>query len=163
MNPEEHNALPQELEDSLRALGDVRAPSELADRVRLARLGQVSAPAELRDRVEMALFGAAQAPAELEERVRAEVRQLTRPVLAFPFRLTLPRAAAAAVLVVGSIMLGPWSSTETAPVDPGAYLAAKNAAAEKVLMVRVSADELSEGAQSLARGFGAPLERGGAQ
>ena len=145
MNPEEHNALPQELEDSLRALGDVRAPSELADRVRLARLGQVSAPAEL------------------EERVRAEVRQLTRPVLAFPFRLTLPRAAAAAVLVVGSIMLGPWSSTETAPVDPGAYLAAKNAAAEKVLMVRVSADELSEGAQSLARGFGAPLERGGAQ
>ena len=60
MNPEEHNALPQELEDSLRALGDVRAPSELADRVRLARLGQVSAPAELRDRVEMALFGAAQ-------------------------------------------------------------------------------------------------------
>lgn len=162
MNPEEHDALPQELQDSLRALGDVRAPAELADRVQLARLGSVSAPAELRDRVELALFGAAQAPAELEERVSAEVRELTRPVLRFPLRLTARRVAAAAVLVIGVIALGPGRAESELP-SPSEYAAAREAAESKFLMIETPVDALSPEARGLAAGFGAPLVVEGAE
>lgn len=162
MNPEEHDALPQELEASLRSLGDVRAPAELADRVRLARLGSVSAPAELRDRVELALFGAAQAPAELEERVTAEVQQLTRPVLRFPLRLTGRRVAAAAVLMIGVIALGP-GRNESELLSADEYAAARKAAASQFLMVKTPVDDMSPAARDLAVGLGAPLVAEGAE
>lgn len=163
MNPEENDALPQELLDSLQALGDVHAPAELADRVRLARLGSVSAPAELRDRVELALFGAAQAPAELEERVSAEVREITRPVLRFPLRLTARRVAAAAVLVIGVIALGPGSDAEPELLAPSEYAAAREAAEAGFLMIKTPVDALSPEARGLAAGFGAPLVMEGAE
>lgn len=144
MNPEEHDALPQELQDSLQALGDARAP------------------AELRDRVELSLFGAARAPAALEERVSAEVRELTRPVLRFPLRLTARRVAAAAVLVIGIIALGP-GRAESEMLSPSEYAAAREAAESKFLMIETPVDALSPEARGLATGFGAPLAVEGAE
>lgn len=159
MNPEqEPAALPPELEEALRALGDVAAPPELADRVQLARLGGSKAPAELQDRVEMALFGQAQAPAELEERVTAEVRKLTRPIL--PGFFTWRRAAAAAVLVaVGSLVN--LSGEQPDPFDE--YKSARGAVGQEFLMLEVPAEELSDAAKLMAHGFGAPLRTEGAE
>jgi hypothetical protein len=161
MNPDpQHDALPQELKDTLQSLGGVRAPSELADRVQLACLGQVKAPAELRHRVELAVFGKAQAPAVLQERVAVGVEKLTRPVL--PFRVTWRRSAAAAVLIGFGVMFGPWAETANTP-DLQAYVNEREAALAKVLVIEVPADELSEAARSLAAGFGAALPMEGAE
>ena len=161
MNPDpQHAALPQELKDALQSLGSVRAPSELADRVQLARLGQVKAPAELRHRVELAAFGKATAPAILEERVTAEVKKLTRPVLPFP--VTWRRSAAAAVLVAFGVMFGPWGETASAP-DLQAYVTERDKALKDVFVIEVPADDLSEATRSLASGFGAALPMEGAE
>jgi hypothetical protein len=162
MNPDpQHDALPQELKDALQSLGGVRAPSELSDRVQLARLGQVKAPAELRHRVELAVFGKVQAPAVLRERVEAEVKKLTRPVL--PFGVTWRRSAAAAILVGMGVMFGPWGETTTSKPDLQAYVIERDAALARVLVIEVPADELSEATRSLASGFGAPLPMEGAE
>lgn len=157
MNPESHDDLPRELEEALQALGSVQAPPELADRVRLARLGGERAPAELADRVELALFGKAQAPPELQAAVEEEVRLLTRPVL--PFRVTLPRAAAAAVLLGLGVFMGLRPAAGPSPVDEAiaAWKQQKADADDRFLIRPVDAAQLSPQARGLAAGFGLPL------
>ncbi|MCH2100675.1 MAG: hypothetical protein MK209_01945 [Planctomycetes bacterium] len=162
MDREENDALPKELQDSLQALGDVRAPAELADRVRIARLGSAEAPAELRDRVELTLFGAAQAPAELEQRVSPELRRLMRPTLSFPRRLSIRHVAAAAALVIGVVVLKPSKGEAPLPTLVE-YAAAREAVESRFLIIPTPVDALSREARGLAQGFGAPLDMEGAE
>lgn len=168
MNPEPNiDELPEEWKAAFRALGGVQAPAELADRVALARMEKVEAPAELRHRVELAAFGQVSAPAELGEIVEAEVRRLARPVL--PFRVTLPRAAAAAVLLGIGIVFGPWSASKPTGVSQSHeqvvadYAQMREAAKRKIALVAQPIDDLDPAARSLAVNFGGMLDEEGAQ
>jgi hypothetical protein len=135
--------LPELLEQSLQALGGVKAPAELADRVALARLGGV------------------QAPVELWARVEPRVKAVSRPILAF--RLLGRIAAAAAVVLV--VMIGMKMNTGQ-PNEPAINLAAYAAQRAEVrshyLLFEMQPAEMSGVARGLSSGLGGSLKEGGA-
>ena len=99
-----------------------------------------------------------------------EVRCEARPIL--PFRFTVQRAAAAAVLLGMGVIFGPWSGSP-AGVDPAGeeqlvadvegYAALRDAAKQKILLVAQPIDSMDATARALAGGFGGMLDQEGAQ
>jgi hypothetical protein len=134
--------LPGHLEQSLQALGGVKAPAELADRVALMRLGSE------------------QAPAELWARVAPVVQAESRPIL--PFRRIGRIAAAAAVVLAVIIGMNMGDDSADQPgLDYAAYAAQRAEIRAQYLLFEVQPEELSGVARGLAGSLGGALKDGG--
>lgn len=144
--------LPQQIAQDLRALGGVRAPEELWQRVqderKVTELGGVTAPEELWTRVQ----------AELS--LEAEVPQGRLHTFSFG-RKSL--AAAAGLLIFGGLSIfNPWSSQPDAGrnalvLAPQISDSAREAFRARAKFQTASPDEMSSFSRGLARSLGGPM------
>jgi len=143
MNDSSHQPLPQNLEQALRGLGELKAPKKLDDRVALA------------------LTQTKEAPDELWNRVSVELNTAPHPVgrlIAFP-----RMAAAAAVIVVLGVGLWLGQSVDSAGPKTPWDTTLRDEYRSRALVLQVSPAELSSAARGLAGALGAPIFGGPSQ